>query len=44
MKVEEKWENMGRDQISIQELLELNQEGYEFVVQAGHIISVVAYC
>lgn len=41
---EEKWENMGRDQISLQELLELNQEGYEFVVKAGHIISVVAYC
>lgn len=42
MRMEEKWENTGRDLISLQELLELNEEGFEFVVHSGHIISVVA--
>lgn len=38
---EEKWENSGRDRISLQELVELYQDGYEFVVHNGHITSVI---
>lgn len=41
MKVEEKWENPGRDKISLEELLDLYAEGYEFVLGDGHIMSVV---
>lgn len=40
---EEKWENAGRDIISLMELMELYEDGYEFVVHNGHITSVIAY-
>ncbi len=35
MKREAKWENPGRDGLSIHE------DGYEFVVQAGHVVAVL---
>lgn len=38
---EEKWENAGRDLISLEELYDLYQDGFEFVVRNGHIISVL---
>lgn len=38
---EEKWENAGRDLISMEELYDLYQDGFEFVVRNGHIISVL---
>lgn len=38
---EEKWENTGRDRITLQELMELNEDGFEFTLADGHIISVV---
>lgn len=41
MKKEERWEGNGRDNISLSELLELFEEGYEFVVRNGHIVSVI---
>ena len=41
MKKEEKWEGNGRDVISISELLELYDDGYEFVGRNGHIVSVI---
>lgn len=41
MSVEEKWESAGRDQITVQELLELYEDGCEFVVSNGHITSAV---
>lgn len=41
MRVEETWENPGRDRITLEELLELHTEGYEFVVCSGHIVSAV---
>ena len=37
---EERWENAGRDMITLQELMELNEDGYEFTLADGHIISV----
>ena len=37
---EERWENTGRDRITLQELMELNEDGYEFTLADGHIISV----
>lgn len=41
MKKEVTWENAGRDQLTVVELVEMNQDGYEFVVSAGHITSVI---
>ena len=41
MKVEAKWNNEGRDQITIGELIEMGKDGYEFVVKGGHIVSVL---
>ena len=41
MNQEEKWENAGRDLISLEELYDLYQDGFEFVVRNGHIISVL---
>ncbi|MFR5631447.1 MAG: hypothetical protein ACLUFH_00425 [Monoglobales bacterium] len=41
MKREADWENPGRDQLTVVELMEMNQDGYEFVVCAGHITSVI---
>ena len=42
---EEKWENAGRDLISLEELYDLYQDGFEFVfefvVRNGHITSVL---
>ena len=38
---EEKWENAGRDLISLEELYDLYQDGFGFVVRNGHIISVL---
>ena len=37
---EERWENTGRDRITLQELMELNEDGFEFALADGHIISV----
>ena len=37
---EERWENTGRDRITLQELMELNEDGFEFSLADGHIISV----
>lgn len=41
MKVEAKWDNEGRDQLTIGELIEMEKDGYEFVVSGGHIVSVL---
>ncbi|MDO4336475.1 MAG: hypothetical protein Q4C91_00100 [Eubacteriales bacterium] len=41
MKVEEKWTNAGRDKITIGEVIEIAMEGFEFVVNGGHIVSVL---
>lgn len=41
MKVEAKWDNEGRDQLTIGELIEMGKDGYEFVVSGGHIVSVL---
>ena len=41
MKREAKWENPGRDGLSIQEIMEMYEDGYEFVVQAGHVVAVL---
>ena len=41
MMKEEKWENAGRDQISLEELYDLYQDGFEFVIKNGHITSVL---
>ena len=35
---EERWENTGRDRITLQELMELNEDGFEFTLADGHII------
>lgn len=40
MKVEE-WNNVGRDHITIGDLIEMEKDGYEFVVRGGHIVSVM---
>lgn len=40
---EERWENAGRDRIFLEELMELYEDGYEFVVHNGHITSVILY-
>ncbi len=37
---EERWENTGRDRITLQELMELNEDGFEFTLADGHITSV----
>ena len=37
---EERWENTGRDRITLQALMELNEDGFEFTLADGHIISV----
>ena len=37
---EERWENTGRDMITLQELMELNEDGFEFTLADGHIVSV----
>ena len=37
---EERWENTGRDRITLQELMELNEDDFEFTLADGHIISV----
>ena len=41
MKREAKWENPGRDGLSLQEIMEMYEDGYEFVVQAGHVVAVL---
>lgn len=41
MKVEAKWNNEGRDQLTIGELIEMEKDGYEFVISGGHIVSVL---
>ena len=38
---EEKCENAGRDLISLEELYDLYQDGFEFVIKNGHITSVL---
>lgn len=40
MRVEERWENPGRDMITLQEVLELHEGGFEFIIADGHIVSV----
>ncbi len=41
MKIEEKWENPGRDSILLEEVLDWFGQGFEFVVSGGHITAVV---
>ena len=41
MNQEEKWENVGRDLISLEELYDLYQDGFEFVIKNGHTTSVL---
>ena len=41
MNQEEKWENVGRDLITLEELYDLYQDGFEFVIKNGHITSVL---
>lgn len=41
MKREAKWENPGRDGLSAQEIMEMYEDGYEFVAQAGHVVAVL---
>lgn len=41
MNQEEKWENVGRDLISLEELYDLYQDGFEFVIKNGNITSVL---
>lgn len=41
MKVEAKWEGAGFDQISLQMLMDMGEDGYEFIIDGGHIISVL---
>lgn len=41
MKREARWENSGRDRLSLQEIMEMYEDGYEFVVQAGHVVAVL---
>ena len=38
---EEKWNDEGRDRITIGVILELGEMGFEFVVSGGHIVSVL---
>ena len=40
MRVEERWENQGRDRITLQEVLALHEGGFEFTIADGHIVSV----
>ena len=41
MKREARWENAGRDGLSLQEIMEMYEDGYEFIVQAGHVVAVL---
>lgn len=41
MKREARWENSGRDGLSLQKIMEMYEDGYEFVVQAGHVVAVL---
>lgn len=41
MKKEARWENTGRDRLSLQDMMEMYEDGYEFVVQAGHVVAVL---
>ena len=41
MKREARWDNSGRDRLSLQEIMEMYEDGYEFVVQAGHVVAVL---
>lgn len=41
MKKEARWENAGRDGLSLQDMVEMYEDGYEFIVQAGHVVAVL---
>ena len=41
MKLEARWDNAGRDQLTIGEMVEMGKDGYEFVISGGHIVSVL---
>lgn len=41
MKREAAWENPGRDRLSLEEMVEMYEDGYEFVVRAGHVVAVL---
>lgn len=41
MKLEARWDNPGRDQLTIGEMVEMGKDGYEFVISGGHIVSVL---
>lgn len=41
MKREARWENSGRNRLSLQEIMEMYEDSYEFVVQAGHVVAVL---
>lgn len=41
MKAEARWTNAGRDRITIEDLIDMGNAGYEFVISGGHIESVL---
>ena len=41
MKLEARWDNAGRDQLTIGEMVEMGKDGYEFVISGGNIVSVL---
>lgn len=41
MKVEERWENAGRDRLYLEDIVGLYEDGFEFVICNGHITSVI---
>ena len=41
MKFEKQWKGEGRDSFSLQELLDWNEAGFEFVIENGHITSLI---
>lgn len=41
VKREASWETPGRDLVSLEMLLDMYADGYEFIVQGGHIVSVL---
>lgn len=41
MKKEARWENAGRDRLSLQDMMDMHEDGYEFIVQVGHVVAVL---
>lgn len=42
-KVEEPWNGDGRDVITLQDLIDWHGQGFEFVIERGHIVSVIQH-